>query len=116
MEGCHWPLTDDETAYVGVNDTYVRVVVVVAIDTMFGRLSGSSNHSKSNLAERTNMSEIRGGTEPRRRTDVPVDNIRSSIIFDTASRARLSALPRERMGTEYHTEASVRGRPEDRGV
>ena len=54
------------------------------------------------------MGEIREGAEPRRRTDVPVDNIQSSIIFDTASRARHLQV--------YHTEASVRGRPEDRGV
>ena len=74
--------------YMGVNDTYVWVVVVVAIDTTFGCLSGSSNnHSKSNLAERTNMSEIRGGTEPRRRTDVPVDNIQSSLTRPVADMA-----------------------------
>ena len=114
MEGV--PLTDEEAVYVGVNDTYVRVVVVVAIDTTFGCLSGSSNHSKSNLAERRNMSEISGGTEPWRRTDVPVDNIQSSIIFDTASRARHRHCHGNGWVLQYHTEASVRGRPEDRGV
>ena len=31
------PLTDEEAAYVGVNDTYVWVVVVVVIDTTFGQ-------------------------------------------------------------------------------
>lgn len=73
------PLTDEEAACVRAKDTYV--------DATFGYLSGSSNHSKSNLAARTNMSEIRRGTEPRQRTDVQY-----FLIFDTALRARPLAL------------------------